>query len=393
MLAKKIFKISELTAFTRRYLENTFEAIFVEGEITNLTFSPSGHCYFTLKDSKAQVKAVLFKSFLPNFLITNGANVLVTASVSLYEPRGDFQLIVHHIKLLGAGIYYEQFLFLKNKLAKQGWFDQANKRPITFTKTLGLITSPQSAVIKDLLSTLKIAIKIFIYPVLTQGKEATKQLIQAINLANQRNECELLILARGGGSTEDLSAFNDEQLAQVIRFSNIPIISAVGHETDFTIADFVADYRVPTPTAAAELIMQKYQNINANLSRIAKMLVLKTKLQLENHQQKINLLAHRLKNPYQIITQQWQRLQNLNNLLKQKILRYFLQQQNKIYLLNTKLTALNPTHPLQRGFSLLFNPQNNQIISKINQLKKQPTLKIKLQDGECIVRLSFLDKN
>ena len=115
MLAKKIFKISELTAFTRRYLENTFEAIFVEGEITNLTFSPSGHCYFTLKDSKAQVKAVLFKSFLPNFLITNGANVLVTASVSLYEPRGDFQLIVHHIKLLGAGIYYEQFLFLKNK--------------------------------------------------------------------------------------------------------------------------------------------------------------------------------------------------------------------------------------------------------------------------------------
>ncbi len=388
MLNDIIFKISELATLSKRYLEETFEEIFVEGEIANLNFSPSGHCYFTLKDNNAQIKSVLFKSLLPYFPLANGMHVLAKATVSLYTPKGDFQLVIHHLKLLGKGTNYKQFILLKNKIEQLGWFDKKYKQPIYLPKILGIITSPQSAVLKDLISTINFPLKIIVYPSLTQGKEAAQNVANAINLANKRNECDLLIIARGGGSYDDLAAFNSEQVAEAIHFSRLPIISAIGHETDFTIADFVADYRALTPTAAAELIVKKHQEITLNLSQLKKIILLKINAYLGNYQQKINNLSIRLKNPSIIIDHKLQLLENLNNILEQKILHYLLNQQNKINILETKLTTLNPELPLKRGFSLLFNPTNNQIISKINQLKKQKQLRIKLQDGECNITLS-----
>lgn len=262
-----IFTVTQLNYSVRHLLEVELGQVWLTGEISNFSQPVSGHWYLTLKDENAQVRCAMFKmkNLRVNFRPQNGMQVLVRASVSLYEPRGDYQLIIESMQMAGDGLLQQQFEGLKMKLAAQGLFAQEHKKPIPkFVKRVGIITSPSGAALQDILHILNRrdpSLQVVIYPTLVQGKEATQDIIDTIRLANQRKECDVLIVGRGGGSLEDLWCFNEEMVAYAIYQSELPIISAVGHETDVTIADFVADLRAPTPSAAAELVSRDQQEI------------------------------------------------------------------------------------------------------------------------------------
>ncbi|RMG49831.1 MAG: exodeoxyribonuclease VII large subunit [Gammaproteobacteria bacterium] len=257
---RHIFQVSELNREVRALLEGHFPLIWVEGEISNLSRPASGHWYFTLKDSEAQVSCAMFRgrNRLVRFRPEQGMQVLVRARVSLYEQRGNFQLIVEHMEEAGHGALQRAFEALRERLAAEGLFDESRKQALpVFPACLGVITSPSGAVIRDILHVLQRrfpALPVLLYPVPVQGAEAVPALVEALQRACSEAVCDVLILARGGGSLEDLQAFNDERVARAIADCAIPVVSAVGHETDYTIADFVADLRAPTPSAAAELV-------------------------------------------------------------------------------------------------------------------------------------------
>ena len=280
-----IFTVTQLNYSVRHLLEVELGQVWLTGEISNFSQPVSGHWYLTLKDENAQVRCAMFKmkNLRVNFRPQNGMQVLVRASVSLYEPRGDYQLIIESMQMAGDGLLQQQFDGLKMKLAAQGLFAQEHKKPIPkFVKRVGIITSPSGAALQDILHILNRrdpSLQIVIYPTLVQGKEATQDIIDTIRLANQRKECDVLIVGRGGGSLEDLWCFNEEMVAYAIYQSELPIISAVGHETDVTIADFVADLRAPTPSAAAELVSRDRQEIVR---------------QLQHHLNMVNLAFDRL---------------------------------------------------------------------------------------------------
>src|SRR3990167_3374727 len=256
---KEIYTVSELNADARALLEGTFDRLWIEGEISNFVAPGSGHWYFSLKDANAQVRCALFKGSQRkiNFTPKNGMHVLLRAGVSLYEARGEFQLIADFMEERGEGKLRRAFEILKKKLETAGWFSEEHKKEITeYPQCIGVVTSPTGAAIRDILHVLKRrypCVPVIIYPTLEQGETAAPAIAKAIHLANQRKECDVLIVARGGGSLEDLWPFNEEVTAKAIYESKLPIISGVGHEIDFTIADFVADVRAPTPSAAAEI--------------------------------------------------------------------------------------------------------------------------------------------
>lgn len=259
-LERDIYSVSRLNREVRTVLEGSFPLLWVEGELSNLSQPASGHLYFTLKDPFAQVRCAMFRMrrLHLRFRPENGLQVLARVRVSLYEGRGDFQLIVEHLEPAGEGALRLSFERLKQKLAAEGLFAAERKRPLpAFPRQVGLITSPSGAALRDLLSVLGRrfpALPVLIYPVPVQGEEAAPALVAALELANRRAECDLLVIARGGGSLEDLAPFNDEALARAIAGSRIPVVTGIGHEIDFTIADFVADRRAPTPSVAAELV-------------------------------------------------------------------------------------------------------------------------------------------
>ncbi len=259
---QNIFTVSRLNSEVRLLLENEMGIVWLIGEISNFSAPVSGHWYLTLKDSRAQVKCAMFRgnNRRVNFKPQNGNQVLVKARLSLYEPRGDYQLIIESMQPEGDGRLQQQFEELKMKLAGEGLFAQTAKKPLPeHPKRVGIITSKTGAALFDILDVLKRrdpSLPVVIYPTMVQGEEASIQIAQAIGCANSRNECDVLIVGRGGGSLEDLWCFNNEIVARTIAASQIPIISAVGHEVDVTIADFVADMRAPTPSAAAELVSE-----------------------------------------------------------------------------------------------------------------------------------------
>jgi len=321
--SRQILTVSELNFLTREILEANFPLIWVEGEISNLVRPASGHWYFSLKDDAAQVRCAMFKMrnrLLP-FQPQDGQHVLVRARVSLYEARGEYQLIVDHMEPAGEGALRLQFEMLKKRLAAEGLFDEARKKSLPrLPKRIGVITSPTGAAIRDVLSVLQRrfpAIPILIFPSLVQGDSASQALISAIRTANKRQDCDVLILCRGGGSLEDLWAFNDESLARTIADSSIPIVSGVGHEVDFTIADFVADLRAPTPSAAAELITpaatewwSMYADYANSLSQLMQRKLQATKQLLVFIQKRLQHPSRKLQNQAQRIDELEQRLIN-----------------------------------------------------------------------------------
>ncbi|EXJ16700.1 exodeoxyribonuclease VII large subunit [Imhoffiella purpurea] len=325
--------MARLTSEVRSVLDGSFPAVWVRGEISNLAQPASGHIYFTLKDEGAQIRCAMFRSkrVLLAFRPGNGQQVLVRARVTLYEARGDLQLAVDHMEPGGEGALRLAFERLKQRLAAEGLFDESLKRSLPpFPRQVGLVTSPTGAAVRDLLAVFRrrfAALPLLIYPAQVQGEAAPASLIAALALANARAECDLLILARGGGSLEDLAAFNDEGLARAIRASAIPVVSGVGHETDLTIADLAADRRAPTPSAAAELVAPSAEHLTQRVAALALRLSDAQRRRLTAERRRAEALARHLAllHPSARLQQQAQRLdhvqQRLTFLLSERVAR------------------------------------------------------------------------
>ena len=313
----RVLRVAELNLAIKQLLESNIPLLWVRGEISNLVKAASGHFYFSLKDDQAQVRCVMFrhKNVLLGNQISNGQLVEVLAVATLYEQRGDFQLTVEQMRPAGLGILYEQFERLKQLLESQGLFDSERKRSLpAFPKRIGIITSPQAAALRDVLTTLRLrlpSVPVVLYPVPVQGTGSADKIAVAIRLANQRAECDVLIVCRGGGSIEDLWAFNEEIVACAIAASAIPIVSGVGHETDFTIADFVADERAPTPTAAAQRVAPDRHALLKNLRDTSQHLERAQRNRLQNAMQTLDYLQRRLVHPAQQMQRQAQQLNQL----------------------------------------------------------------------------------
>jgi exodeoxyribonuclease VII large subunit len=318
----RVFRVAELNYAIKQLLENNVPLLWVRGEISNFVRAASGHFYFSLKDDQAQVRCVMFRH--KNQLLTdpvgNGQQVEVLAVATLYEQRGDFQLTVEQMRPAGLGILYEQFARLKQLLESQGLFAAERKRRLPVLPTrIGIITSPQAAALRDVLSTLKLrlpSVPVVLYPTPVQGTGSAEKIAAAIQVANKRMECDVLIVCRGGGSIEDLWAFNEEVVARAIVASEIPVVSGVGHETDFTIADFVADERAPTPTAAAQRVAPDRRALLKGISGFARHLQRAQRNRLYNAMQALDYLQRRLEHPAQQLDRRAQQLGQLEQRMK-----------------------------------------------------------------------------
>jgi exodeoxyribonuclease VII large subunit len=298
-----VIAVSVLNRLARDLLEHALPLTWVRGEIANYTCAASGHCYFTLKDASAQVRCAMFRqrARLLDWQPANGMQVEVRALVTLYEPRGEFQLNVEAMRRAGIGALYEAFERLKSALAAEGLFDESHKRPLpTFPGAIGVVTSPNAAALRDVLSILAQrmpSIPVILYPTAVQGAGAARAIAAAIEVASKRAECDVLIVCRGGGSVEDLWAFNEEPVARAIHACSIPVVSGVGHETDFTIADFVADLRAPTPTAAAQAASPDAHALRRALRETAYRLKRATTRAIDERMQDVDYLSRRLLDP------------------------------------------------------------------------------------------------
>ncbi len=377
----EIYTVSRLNNEVRFLLEDTFPYVWVEGEISNFAAPNSGHWYFSLKDASAQVRCAMFRGNQRKLgvLPKDGMHVLIKARVSLYENRGEFQLIAEFMEERGEGKLRRAFEALKKKLEAAGWFDPAHKKTLPlFPKQIGVITSPTGAAIRDILNVLRrryACVPVIIYPTLVQGETAAPAIVKAIQIANLRNECDVLILARGGGSLEDLWPFNEEIVAQAIYQSQLPIISGVGHEIDFTIADFVADKRAPTPSAAAEIL-------TPDSSELLQVLVQRQQHIMRQAQNKLKTLTQQLawmekhlsqQHPKRRLTEKMQRLDYCELTLVQLQHRLLNQLQTKVRDLHLKLHRYTPLHSLQalQNQMHLHQQQLNNLMTL--QLKKYQT--------------------
>lgn len=397
-LEQEIYTVSQLNGEARLLLEEVFKTMWITGEISNLSRPSSGHLYFSLKDEFAQVRCAFFRNSHRSMQFTpeNGQQVLLQAQVSLYEPRGDYQLIVKHLQLAGDGALQLAFEQLKKKLAQEGLFDEAHKKPIpTHPKCIGVITSATGAAVRDILIVLRRrapSIPVIIYPSLVQGDQAAKQLVEAIKIANQRQECDVLILARGGGSLEDLWPFNDEALARTIFASKIPIVSGVGHEVDFTIADFVADLRAPTPSAAAEHVSPNQLEIVTQLNRLYAQLYKSIQYCLTHYKNQLHHLQKRLRHPGQRLRESAQHLDQLEQRLWQAIQTQLKTSQHKLLQLSRTLDALSPLQTLQRGYSILQLKETGKIIRDANTLSVGDQVFARLAKGELVCHIEKIIK-
>lgn len=389
--SKPIYTVSKLNQSARLLLEEGLGTIWVEGEISNFVRASSGHIYFSLKDENAQVKCAYFKgrkNQQNNW--AQGMHVLACAKVSLYEPRGDYQLIVEYVEEAGVGALQKAFEVLKAKLQAEGLFDIEHKKPLPdYPKCLGVITSPTGAAIMDILHVLERrypSLPVIVYPTLVQGTSAASQIVHAIEVAHEHQQCDVLIVARGGGSLEDLWPFNEEIVARAIFNSKIPIISGVGHEVDFTIADFVADVRAPTPSAAAELVSPDGEALLGYIEQLQSRLVqhISHKITFKHHQLQ-NLLA-RLRHPRERLQFFAQKLDDQTHRLKQAWHKIITKRQHKLSLLLQTLQTLSPTATLSRGYAIVKNAKG-QIIRNADNVHKGETIFTTLNVGEIKSRV------
>ena len=391
----KIFSVSEINRLVKKVLTDSFDSVWIKGEISNFTKASSGHWYFTIKDNTSQVRCTMFrgKNNFVNWDVKDGDLVEIHCDIGLYEARGEYQLNVNKIQKSGLGELFEAFQLLKTKLEKEGLFDEKNKRSIpAYVKTVGVISSESGAVIKDIISTINRRnkyINIIIYPTQVQGPASIENIISAIQSANIRNEAEVLIIARGGGSIEDLWSFNDERVGRAIASSNIATISAVGHETDFTIADFIADLRAPTPTAAAEMVSSELSIFFENLASFQQDLFQMMQNKFQVICQQIDQYEKRLLSPHEKIKTQNILIDNLSKRIQTSMLRYLESYQNKVESLEQSLILLNPNEILSRGYAIAFN-ENNKAITNVEDISLNDKIKIKLHHG--LVNTSVTDK-
>ncbi len=398
-ISREILSVGDLNRAIAASLEARFDTVWVSGEISNFKTYDSGHWYFSLKDEEGQIRCVMFRgrNGQVGFMPQSGDLVEVSASLGMYVPRGDIQLTIQTLRRAGMGGLYEAFLKLKAKLAKEGLFDEERKREIPFhPRSIGIITSPQAAALKDVLSTLARRaphIPIVIYPTLVQGPDAPSGIIAALKAAEKENAVDVILLVRGGGSIEDLWAFNDEQLAYAIAQSPIPVVSGVGHETDFTIADFVADLRAPTPTGAAELAAPRKDQMLQELEAIKQALLQRVIQRVEREAQTLDQLAlrlsHALPNPDRMREQitSWQQRLNQAWLVRME---NWKRNQSHYQL---QLEMLNPQRTLERGYAVILSKQENELhaVRKPNELNTENVFQVRLAEGQAEVQFSEVD--
>jgi len=319
---KTILTVSRLTALLRGVLEENFEQLWVQGEVSNLSYPSSGHCYFTLKDAGAQLRCVMFKNAVKNlkFRLTDGMALIARGHISVFDQRGEYQLICEYMEPAGIGALQTAFVQLKEKLALEGLFNEAHKISLPrFPQRIGVITSPTGAAIHDILNVLKrrfASLEVLLYPVRVQGEGSALEIARAIDEMNRRAEVDILIVGRGGGSLEDLWAFNEEAVARAVYRSKIPIISAVGHETDWTICDFVADLRAPTPSAAAELVIASSDELRSQIEALSGRLQRSVENLLSAYDGRLEGLRRALHDPRTMLGHLAQRMDDLTGRLE-----------------------------------------------------------------------------
>jgi exodeoxyribonuclease VII large subunit len=353
---RDIYSVSRLNREVRILLERGFGSLWLEAEISNLARPSSGHWYFSLKDASAQVRCCMFRqrNMLCGFAPRDGQRVLVRARIGLYEPRGEYQLVIDHMEDGGLGALKRQFEELSARLAAEGLFAPERKRALPMLpKRIGVITSPTGAALRDILHVLArrfAAVPVLIYPAAVQGAAAAAEIVAALRLAGQRAECDVLILARGGGSLEDLWAFNDETLARAIVASPIPVVSGIGHEIDFTIADFAADVRAPTPSAAAEIAVPDGEEWLASLQRLGRRLQRGMHRRVDGQNERLRWLIGRaaLVSPSARLAQQWQRADDLEQRLSRALRQILSDRRSELGERRSRLWQLSPVARVQR---------------------------------------------
>ncbi len=351
MSSRPILTVSQLTAEIKTLLERNFEYLWVEGEVSNLRLPGSGHLYFTLKDESAQIRAVMFRmqNRLLKFQPEDGLQVVGYGRLTVYEPRGEYQIVLDHLDPKGLGALQLAFDQLKEKLSREGLFDPARKKPLPpLPQKIGIVTSPTGAAIRDILQVIDrrfANVHILLYPVRVQGVGAAQEIARAIDELGQWPGLDVMIVGRGGGSLEDLWAFNEEPVARAIHRSPVPVVSAVGHEIDFTIADFVADLRAPTPSAAAELVVRNKVELVQTLESLARRLSRTVRMDLESRQERLSSLVHRLSDPRKRVSDQRLRLDDLSSRLATSIQQ---SQGRRMDRFRMKLESLTHLHPGKR---------------------------------------------
>ena len=441
--AREIFSVSQLNRQARQLLETHLPLLWVEGELSNVSTPSSGHWYFTLKDDQAQVRCCMFRNrnTLVRFKPQQGQHVLLRARVSLYEGRGDYQIIAEHMEEAGSGALQRAFDELKHRLSQEGLFNEAHKKTLpAIPQHIGVITSPTGAAIRDVLSVLERrfpSIPVTVIPVAVQGKESAPQIVKAIDLANRAGLFDVLLLTRGGGSMEDLWSFNEEIVARAIFNSELPIVSAVGHEVDFTIADFVADLRAPTPSAAAELLVPDADDWLDKFIGFEVLLEESMRRRLQQWQRHLHNLRQRLRHPRERLEQQSQRLDNLELRLKNHIKTLLGDYKNRLQQLQIRqqaqhpqvrlqqlnervagchnrlqtaqfrlierkqkalgeaarmLNTLSPLNTLERGYALVTDEQTQKVITRSDQVMPGTTINTRVAQGEFVCRVESILK-
>lgn len=428
--------VSQLNALARQLLEQNLANLWVSGEISNLTRASSGHYYFSLKDSKAQVRCALFKSYAERLStpLREGDQVELTGKITLYEARGEFQISVNQLRLAGMGSLFEAYERLKQQLSAEGLFDAERKQPLpTHPQTIGIVTSTATAALRDVVTTLKrrmSSLKVIVYPTAVQGKGSEFQIAKAINLANARQEVDVLLVCRGGGSIEDLWAFNEEPVVRAIAECTIPVVSGVGHETDVTLSDFVADVRAPTPTGAAELVSPDVKVLRHRVQSLQDGLQHLLQRRYQDLSQRIDWYARQLKHPREqiaaqkqsVLQQQQQLRYSFKSLVREQtrllqwqqaqleasapklgdiqaiVSRYgqnlqqawqqcWERQQQRLHKQHVLLEALSPQQVLERGFSVIKN-QRGQVVTSADDLRFGQHINIVFHDSEATAQVT-----
>jgi exodeoxyribonuclease VII large subunit len=417
----KIYKVSEVTRLIKLELENSFPFLWVEGEVSNFHRHQSGHLYFTLKDETSQLRAVMFRSEARQviFELKDGLQVVARGRINVYEPRGEYQLLVEVVEPKGKGALQLAFEQLKEKLRKEGLFDPAHKKKLPILpKKVGVVTSPRGAAIIDILRTIErrfARLHILIYPVKVQGEGAADEIVEGIDYLGRYPGLDVIIVGRGGGSMEDLWAFNEERVARAIYGCPVPVISAVGHEIDFTIADFVADVRASTPSVAAEILIEKEQSFEERIENLEKEIALRMKYFLQEQKQEVMSLTHhrafqnmkvKLLNLEQKIdeleTKAWNTIRALQRriaedrslaLLFEEKMRGILTRMLQQLLarwesLSVQLHNLSPLNILKKGYALCWKDGGQNLIRRIDEVKKEEDLVVSFYRGEfsCLVK-------
>lgn len=380
--SQEVISVSEVNKRAKNLLEKEFSSTWIEGEISSFTAHSSGHWYFTIKDEKSSLSCVMF-SYDNNKILFEpqvGDNLIINGKISLYSPTGRFQLNVKHIELAGEGALLRAFEQLKFKLEKEGLFDPDNKRQLPqMPKKIGIVTSSDGAVFQDVINVLgrrSPNIELILIQTAVQGEKAPPEICSAILKASSIKDIDAIILARGGGSIEDLWAFNNESVARAIHNSDIPIISAVGHETDFTIADFVADLRAPTPSAAAEILSQSYSQLNESLEGYKQLIANAIASLIKREFQELQNLSKRLRHPGDKLRELSQKLDNTETYIKKSMQNHLLSQRNNLNLQSSKLLQQSPVQNLQESKHKLSDLSKSLtfLISQISKEKRSSLL-------------------